>query len=65
MELPTTYLRGLHATNRELLSARPDAPVVPEAPPRPPYLRLSLARTLYRVSAAIAPAGRRPEALFR
>jgi hypothetical protein len=63
MELPTAYLRGVHATNREVLSARPDAPVVPDPPPG--QVRVTLARTLYRVSAAIAPAGRRPEALFQ
>ncbi|GIF15380.1 hypothetical protein [Actinoplanes teichomyceticus] len=65
MELPAAYLRGLHDTNRELLSARPDAPVVATAAPGTPRLRLSLARMLYRVSAAVAPAGRRPEALFQ
>ncbi|BCJ44793.1 hypothetical protein GCM10010168_16060 [Actinoplanes ianthinogenes] len=64
MELPTAYVRGLHAASREVLSARPDAPVVPFAE-KPPRLRTSLARTLYRFSAAVAPGGRRPEALFR
>ncbi|WIM97538.1 hypothetical protein ACTOB_001067 [Actinoplanes oblitus] len=64
MELPTAYLRGVHDTNREVLSARPDAPVVPFVE-KPPRLRLSLARVLYRVAAAVAPGGRRPEALFR
>jgi hypothetical protein len=62
MELPTAYLRGLHATDREILSARPDAPVVPFVE-RTPRLRTAVARALYRASAAVAPRGRRPEAI--
>ncbi|BCY06055.1 hypothetical protein [Actinoplanes sp. L3-i22] len=63
--LPTAYLRGLHDVNREVLSARPDAPVVPEPPRREPHLRKSLSRAIYQVSVAVAPTGYRPEALIR
>ncbi|GAA2859656.1 hypothetical protein Acy02nite_23800 [Actinoplanes cyaneus] len=65
MELPTAYLRGLHDVNREVFSARPDAPVVPEPPRREPRLRRSLSRVIYKVSVAVAPAGYRPEAITR
>ena len=62
MELPTAYLRGISDVTREVHSARPDAPVVPdrERARRTPWLRLSLARALYRAAAAVAPAGHRP-----
>ena len=65
MELPAAYLRGLHDINREVLSARPDAPVVPDPPRHEPRLRRSLSRAIYRLSVAVAPAGYRPEALIR
>ncbi|WP_436522977.1 hypothetical protein [Actinoplanes sp. HUAS TT8] len=65
MELPTAYLRGLNDLNRSVLSARPDAPVVPEPARREPHLRKTLARAIYKVSVAVAPAGHRPEALIR
>ncbi len=65
MELPTAYLRGLKDMNREMFSARPDAPVVPEPPRREPILRKSLSRAIYKVSVAVAPSGYRPEALIR
>ncbi|BAL86251.1 hypothetical protein AMIS_10310 [Actinoplanes missouriensis 431] len=62
MELPAAYLRGVQDVTREVLSARPDAPVVAEAEPvaRTPWLRASLANALYRASCAVAPAGHRP-----
>ncbi|GAA4598590.1 hypothetical protein BJY16_002772 [Actinoplanes octamycinicus] len=65
MQLPAAYVHGLHAVTRELHSARPDAPVVPARARRAARTRSLLARALYRVSAAVAPAGRPPEALFR
>ncbi|GLY01356.1 MULTISPECIES: hypothetical protein [Actinoplanes] len=57
MELPTAYLSSLRDMNREVLSARPDAPVVPhvERTARAPRIRLSLSRVLHRAAIAVAP----------
>ena len=57
MELPTAYLGGMSDVTREMYSARPDAPVVPqrERAPRTPRLRLSLSHALHRAAAAVAP----------
>ena len=62
MELPAAYIRVVQDMTDEVLSARPDAPVVPPAKTRSrtPRVRLTLSRVLYRASCAVAPAGHRP-----
>ncbi|MBB2948034.1 hypothetical protein FB565_007805 [Actinoplanes lutulentus] len=62
MELPAAYIRGVQDMTREVLSARPDAPVVSPAKTsaRTPRVRLALSRALYRASCVVAPAGHRP-----
>ena len=58
--LPLALITAARAAEREILSARPNAPVVPEptpavARPRTYRTRAALATTLARVADAVAP----------
>jgi hypothetical protein len=57
MEFSTAFTMAVNGVNREVLSARPDAPVVPHVPPRDRTraVRLVLSSVLLRASHAIAP----------
>jgi len=59
---PTAMILANRAARREILSARPDAPVVPDRPRHPARLarpvrrlRAELARGLERLAGAVAP----------
>jgi hypothetical protein len=56
--LPLAYILSEGATSREVNSARPHAPVVPDEPrvPRTHRTRFALAGLLERAAGAVAPA---------
>jgi D-alanyl-D-alanine dipeptidase len=53
--LPLAMILSEAATTREVNSARPDAPVVPEPAPRTRRTRVALATLLERAAFTVAP----------
>ena len=68
MEMYAGSILGLGLTRQHVLSARPDAPVVPERPPRaqpaPGHTRRAMASMLRRFANRLEP-GRHRSALLR
>ena len=53
---PLGYNLALGATRHHVLSARPDAPVVPDPEPRPSAVRAAAAALLRRLADRVEPA---------
>jgi hypothetical protein len=52
---PLGYVLAVRATTDHVLSARPDAPVVPDPEPRPSAVRIATAAVLRRLADRVEP----------